>query len=174
MGDNIVIDLERHAMLIDFGLAKDGVEGITGSFCGSVEYLAPEILARMGHGRTVDLYGLGVLLFELMAGQTPFYCCDRDTLFSNIASAPLRMPTQISPEAADLIASLMHRVPEQRLGARNTSDIRSHAFFSYMDFEKVLLREVPVPPLNSACRQPSARNVSFWVASPFEGCFGSQ
>ncbi|CAJ1341956.1 unnamed protein product, partial [Effrenium voratum] len=79
--ENVVLDEHAHAVLTDFGLSKEGVgKSSCGakSFCGSVAYLAPEILTRSGHGRTVDLYGLGVLLYETMEGQPPFYSRDRD------------------------------------------------------------------------------------------------
>jgi len=79
--DNVAIDEDGHAMLIDFGLSKEGIKGteFTQSFCGSVAYLAPEILRRSGHGRTVDWYLLGVLLYEMLVGIPPYF--DRDKYF---------------------------------------------------------------------------------------------
>jgi len=73
--ENIVIDQDGHAMLTDFGLSKEGISNSTKarSFCGSVAYLAPEMLSRRGHGKTVDLYLLGVLLFEMLTGTPPYF-----------------------------------------------------------------------------------------------------
>lgn len=85
--DNIVIDAEGHAMLTDFGLSKEGIyEPNTGaqSFCGSVAYLAPEMLKRQGHGKSVDWYLLGVVMYELLVGLPPYYSDDREELFHNI------------------------------------------------------------------------------------------
>lgn len=85
--ENIVIDSEGHAVLTDFGLSKEGIyeasQG-TGSFCGSVAYLAPEMLKREGHGKAVDWYLLGVVMYELLVGVPPYYANDKEELFSNI------------------------------------------------------------------------------------------
>jgi len=152
--ENVVLDDDRHALLTDFGLSKEGVEGLQGtrSFCGSVAYLAPEILARKGHGPPVDLYGLGVLFYESLAGHPPFYSRDREQLFRNIASATLVAPSRASPAAARLIAGLMHRDPAKRLGAQRTAQVRSHIYFLGMDWDRLLQREVAVPPLKKAGR----------------------
>jgi serine/threonine protein kinase len=73
--DNVVVDEEGHALLTDFGLSKEGVKSTdyTQSFCGSVAYLAPEMLRRAGHGRSVDWYLLGVLLYEMLVGVPPYF-----------------------------------------------------------------------------------------------------
>ena len=76
--DNIVLNEEGHSLLIDFGLAKEGVKDITGSFCGSLAYLAPEVLKRTGHGKSVDWYLLGVLIYEMIVGIPPYF--DRDKI----------------------------------------------------------------------------------------------
>eukprot|EP00930_Biecheleria_cincta_P034412 TRINITY_DN23789_c0_g1_i1.p1 TRINITY_DN23789_c0_g1~~TRINITY_DN23789_c0_g1_i1.p1 ORF type:complete len:795 (+),score=100.36 TRINITY_DN23789_c0_g1_i1:97-2481(+) len=175
--ENVVIDDESHALLTDFGLSKEGVEGLQGtrSFCGSVAYLAPEILARSGHGKAVDLYGLGVLLFEMLSGQPPFYSRDRDTLFRNITSAKLLAPARANQKSAHLIFELMHRDPANRLGANDTSEVRDHPFFAVIDFEKILKREVTIPPL----RRQSAHvgrltSKDDKIVNPFEGRLGAQ
>lgn len=174
--ENIVIDDQSHAMLTDFGLSKEGVEGLHGtkSFCGSVAYLAPEILARSGHGKAVDLYGLGVLLFEMLSGQPPFYSRDRDTLFRNITSAKLHAPARSNQKSAQLIFELMHRDPANRIGAKDTSDVRAHPFFAGVDFDKVLEREVAIPPLRRQSAHVGRLNPKeYKVVSPFEGRLGA-
>jgi len=177
--ENIVLDDQGHALLTDFGLSKEGVEGFKGtrSFCGSVAYLAPEILKKEGHGPPVDLYGLGVLLYEALAGQPPYYSRDREALFRNIVTATLQTPTSASPMAAHLISSLMERDPAVRLGARRTSEVRHHPFFSGLDFARVLRREVPLPPLRHASWPEggmSAPTSAGRVSSPFEGRLEAQ
>lgn len=83
--DNVVLDSEGHCRLTDFGLSKEGIyNNTTGSFCGSVAYLAPEILSKQGHSRTVDWYLLGLLLYELIVGLPPYYNSKKEVLFENI------------------------------------------------------------------------------------------
>jgi serine/threonine protein kinase len=104
--DNILIDQEGHALLTDFGLSKEDVsEFFTGakSFCGSVAYLAPEMLKRAGHGKAVDWYLVGVVLYEMLTGYPPYYAESKEELFKNIESAPLVLPAHASREAQSLL-----------------------------------------------------------------------
>lgn len=175
--ENVVIDDDAHSLLTDFGLSKEGVEGLQGtkSFCGSVAYLAPEILTRSGHGTAVDLYGLGVLLYEMLSGQPPFYSRDRDTLFRNITNAKLQAPARATQKSAQLIYELMHRDPADRLGANNTCEVRDHPFFESVDFDKVLRREVSVPPLRRQSVHLGRLSLrEDKVVNPFEGRLGAQ
>jgi protein-serine/threonine kinase len=96
-------------MLTDFGLSKEGVlEHHTGarSFCGSVAYLAPEMLKRCGHGKAVDWYLLGVVMYELLVGIPPYYANNRDELFNNIEKGPLKIPSYISTEGKNLLKAV--------------------------------------------------------------------
>ena len=117
--DNIVLDEDGHALLTDFGLSKEGVEDFrnTKSFCGSYAYLAPEMIKKSGHGKSVDWYLVGVLLYEMMVGIPPYYDNDRDVLFKNIVSKRLHIPSTISNDAADLLQKLLVRNPAKRLGS---------------------------------------------------------
>lgn len=175
--ENVVLDDDAHALLTDFGLSKEGVEGMQGtkSFCGSVAYLAPEILSRSGHGTAVDLYGLGVLLYEMLSGQPPFYSRDRNTLFRNITNAKLQAPERATQKSAHLIYELMHRNPADRIGANDTCEVRAHPFFESVDFEKVLKREVTVPPLRRQSTHLGRLGLKEEkVVNPFEGRLGAQ
>jgi len=137
-------------LLTDFGLSKEGVEeGAKGakSFCGSVAYLAPEMLRRVGHGKSVDWYLLGVLIYEMVVGCPPyfspkkyFFCifyCFREELFHNIQKGVLKIPASLSEECKNLIVSLLNRNPSKRLGAGpdGADEIKRHPFFSSIDWQ---------------------------------------
>ena len=107
--DNIIIDEDGHALLTDFGLSKEHVrKGEYGakSFCGSYAYLAPEMLKKTGHGKAVDWYLLGVLLYEMITGMPPYYADDKSQLFKNIVDDKLNtreLKANASKECIDFI-----------------------------------------------------------------------
>jgi serine/threonine protein kinase len=144
--ENVLRDSDGHAMLTDFGLAKENVgEEGTKSQVGSPAFMAPEIVNRRTYDRLVDVYGLGVLAFTLLTGRPPYYANNREDLKRNIRSAPLRFPRNVQEGAQRFIQELVRRDPQQRLGRDQTSDIRCHSFFEGLDFEALLRREIPVP-----------------------------
>jgi len=120
--DNIVLDNKGHAKLTDFGLSKEGLtqtnqeDRLAKSFCGSYAYLAPEMVRKQGHGKSVDWYLLGVLLFEFLEGIPPYYDHDKETLFNNILNNEIEVPEDVSKEAKDLIRRLLAKDPKKRLG----------------------------------------------------------
>ena len=148
--ENVVLDHDGHAKLTDFGLSKEGCEEgqVLRSFCGSVAYLAPEMLRRAGHNRSVDWYLLGVVLYELIVGTPPYYSNNRDQLFNNIQRGKLVLPKTMSEEAKSLIKALLHRDPAKRLGAskKDAEDIKDHPFFNGINWADFLSRSVPAPP----------------------------
>ena len=108
--DNVVIDAEGHALLTDFGLSKEGIlQGTsTNSFCGSIAYLSPEILRKTGHGKSVDWYLLGVFLFEMLMGVTPYYSMKKEEIFSKIEnSEEIQIPNFLSNEARDILKKVI-------------------------------------------------------------------
>lgn len=171
--ENIVFDEGGHAVLTDFGLSKEGVQDLMGarSFCGSPAFLAPEVLARKGHGRMVDVYGLGVLLFTMLTGRPPFYYPDRAILFTNIKHAPLQMPQYVSARAASFISSVMKREPSRRLGANNTAELKEHEFFDGLDFEAMMKREVQAPSTFSSTTSSTTASTSS-AENPLKEGFG--
>jgi len=146
--DNVVLDAEGHAMLTDFGLSKEGVKAeLQKSFCGSVAYLAPEMLRRSGHNKTVDWYLLGVLIYEMLVGMPPYFSSNREELFENIKKAQLKLPKNLSEEAKHLITHLLKRDPAKRLGAQNdAADIKNHPWFRDIDWQDAMRRKLR-PPL---------------------------
>lgn len=144
---NVVLDEESHAVLTDFGLAVSDAHGPTAcrDCAGTAAYLAPEVVKKERHGSPVDIYGLGVFLFEMLTGHIPFFSLDRQKLRENIVNKELHIPKQV-PEAASLfIRQTMDRNPMQRYGAENTSLLRRHSFFTGLSWEDVFLRQVAVP-----------------------------
>eukprot|EP00927_Polykrikos_kofoidii_P052845 TRINITY_DN4683_c0_g1_i5.p1 TRINITY_DN4683_c0_g1~~TRINITY_DN4683_c0_g1_i5.p1 ORF type:complete len:330 (+),score=60.21 TRINITY_DN4683_c0_g1_i5:68-1057(+) len=147
--ENILLDGEGHAKLTDFGLSKEGIEDnfSAKSMCGTPEYLAPEILAKTGHGKAVDWYSLGALTFEMLTGLPPFYTQDRDKLFDRIRRGTLNYPPYVTAEAKSLLVLLLERDPNKRLGSgpADGEEIQGHFFFKPMNFEDLYSRNV-VPP----------------------------
>ena len=136
--ENVLLDKEGHIKICDFGLSKDGISTPTqgaSSLCGTPEYLAPEVLDRRGHGTSVDWWGLGMVLFELLTGLPPWYTTDRKQLFARIRVAPLKFPafaaSNMSPESKGFITQLLNRDPAARLGGDgNVEAIKEHPFFT--------------------------------------------
>jgi serine/threonine protein kinase len=116
------------------------------SFCGSYAYLAPEMLRKMGHGKAVDWYLLGVVMYEMLCGIPPYYANNKDELFKNIKDAHLEVPSHVSYVAKDLICKLMNRNPKKRLGTvGGAEEIKKHPFFKNIDWDKMYKR-VYKPP----------------------------
>mmetsp|Transcript_15191 Transcript_15191/g.19711 ORF Transcript_15191/g.19711 Transcript_15191/m.19711 type:complete len:687 (-) Transcript_15191:416-2476(-) len=133
--ENVLLDDKGHVRLTDFGLSKEGISNNSSganSFCGTPEYLAPEILSRSGHGRAVDWWSLGALLYEMLTGLPPFYCRDREKLFEKIRNAELTYPKYLSREAQNILKGLLTRDPSQRLGSgpEDVEEVKAHPFFS--------------------------------------------
>ncbi|GMH87084.1 hypothetical protein TrST_g9987 [Triparma strigata] len=148
--ENVLLDAKGHVRLTDFGLSKEGISQSSSganSFCGTPEYLAPEILNRLGHGRAVDWWSLGALLYEMLTGLPPFYCRDREKLFEKIRKADLNYPRYLSQRACHILRGLLTRDPQQRLGSGpgDAGDIKRHVFFENIDWKRMDAGEVPPP-----------------------------
>ena len=148
--DNIVIDKEGHAMLTDFGLSREGVneKHIAKSFCGSIAYLAPEMLNRKGHGKAVDWYLLGVCFYEMLVGIPPYFSNNKEQIFKNIEKAELLIPNFVSKKAQKFLRDLLKKDPEYRLGSkRDAEEIKEHPYMEGVDWDKVYKREYIPPPI---------------------------
>merc|ERR1719229_2220963 len=117
--ENVLLDHEGHIKITDFGLSKDSLDGnkLTHTFCGTPEYLAPEVLLQQGHGKPVDWWSFGTLLYEMMTGLPPFYDQNLRLMYEKIQFAPVVPPKFFSKEARSLFYGLLERDVSKRLGS---------------------------------------------------------
>lgn len=151
--ENVLLDAQGHVKLTDFGLCKEHIqEGIvTHTFCGTIEYMAPEILTRSGHGKAVDWWSLGALMFDMLTGMPPFTADNRKNTIDAILKGKLNIPAYLATDSRDLIRRLMKRQVSQRLGSGPTDGqaVRSHSFFKNVNWDDVLARRLdpPIKPI---------------------------
>ncbi|KAK5649800.1 hypothetical protein RI129_000829 [Pyrocoelia pectoralis] len=154
--ENILLDSDGHIALTDFGLSKLPLEeGKAYSFCGTVEYMAPEVVNRKGHAFAADWWSFGVLMYEMLTGTLPFQGATRRDTMTQILKAKLGMPSNLSPEAQSLLRALFKRNPVNRLGAGagGIEDLKQHEFFATIDWEALLNKKIR-PPFKPAVSGP--------------------
>ncbi|XP_055913754.1 ribosomal protein S6 kinase 2 beta [Eupeodes corollae] len=153
--ENILLDEHGHIALTDFGLSKQPLDGSkTYSFCGTVEYMAPEIVNRKGHDFAADWWSFGVLMYEMLTGNLPFHGASRQETMNQILRTKLGMPENLSPEAQALLRALFKRNPQNRLGAgpNGIEDIKAHPFFATIDWEGLVKKDVRPPFIPAVSR----------------------
>ncbi|KAI9294040.1 Pkinase-domain-containing protein [Neoconidiobolus thromboides FSU 785] len=145
--ENILLDCTGHIALCDFGLCKLNMvdNTTTNTFCGTPEYLAPELLYGQGYTKTVDWWTLGVLLYEMLTGLPPFYDENTNEMYRRILEEELTFPDDVSVRARSLLRGLLNRDPNQRLGNRGAQEIKAHPFFAEIDWGKLLAKRYQPP-----------------------------
>ena len=148
--ENILLDANGHIALCDFGLSKANLakNDTTNTFCGTTEYLAPEVLLdEQGYTKMVDFWSLGVLVFEMCCGWSPFYAEDTQQMYKNIAFGKVRFPRDaLSQEGRNFVKGLLNRNPAHRLGAKaDAEELMAHPFFADIDWS-ALSKKMSQPP----------------------------
>uniref|UniRef100_A0A674D5X9 protein kinase C n=1 Tax=Salmo trutta TaxID=8032 RepID=A0A674D5X9_SALTR len=157
--DNVLLESEGHIKLTDYGMCKEGLRpgDTTSTFCGTPNYIAPEILRGEDYGFSVDWWALGVLMFEMMAGRSPFDIVGstdnpdqntEDYLFQVILEKQIRIPRSLSVKAASVLKGFLNKEPKERLGCHpqtGFADIMGHPFFRNVDWDLMEQKQVAPP-----------------------------
>ncbi|KAG8005510.1 Protein kinase C theta type [Nibea albiflora] len=143
--DNVLLDSEGHIKIADFGMCKENMQEDlrTSTFCGTPDYIAPEILLGQKYNSSVDWWSFAVLLYEMLIGQSPFHGRDEEELFQSIRTDNPVYPRWLTKDAKDILVKLFVREPEERLGVKG--NIREHNFFSSTDWKALEQRQVAPP-----------------------------
>uniref|UniRef100_H2YRH6 Protein kinase C n=1 Tax=Ciona savignyi TaxID=51511 RepID=H2YRH6_CIOSA len=155
--DNILLDQDGHCKLADFGMCREGVKdgNLATTFCGTPDYIAPEILQELDYGVSVDWWALGVLMYEMLAGQPPFEADNEDDLFESIMNDDVLYPVWLTKNAVNILEMFMTKKPARRLGCGSTGEsaILQHPFFATMDWVALENKQIE-PPF-----KPSVKNI---------------
>ncbi|TNM84662.1 hypothetical protein fugu_008840 [Takifugu bimaculatus] len=147
--ENIMLNNIGHVKLTDFGLCKESIHDgtVTHTFCGTIEYMAPEILMRSGHNRAVDWWSLGALMYDMLTGAPPFTGENRKKTIDKILKCKLSLPPYLTQEARDLLKKLLKRNASLRLGAGpgDAAEVQAHPFFRHINWDDLLAHKVEPP-----------------------------
>ncbi|KAF5747684.1 serine/threonine-protein kinase [Tripterygium wilfordii] len=142
--ENILLDADGHVILTDFGLAKQfGENTRSNSMCGTVDYMAPEIVQGKGHDKAADWWSVGILLYEMLTGKAPFVG-NREKIQQKIVKEKIKLPAFLTSEAHSLLKGLLNKDPSKRLGSGpcGTEEIRRHKWFKPINWKKLEAKEI--------------------------------
>lgn len=145
--ENVLIDADGHCKLTDFGLSKIGkIEAY--SFCGTLNYVAPELTKKQAYNQMVDFWMLGCIIYEMLVGKPPFSHRNKKTMLDMINAGCYRINLITDPCAKDFVSKLLVVDPNNRLGAQNTKELLKHAFFRSIDFKMLMRQQIESPLKN--------------------------
>lgn len=144
--ENLLLDSRGFLKVVDFGFAKE-VHGRTHTLCGTPDYLAPEVITGKGHGKGVDWWTLGILIYEMLTGQTPFFDQDQMVMMEKITIGTIKFPSHTPRDAKSLVKKLLNSKPHKRLGVvkGGAKCIMAHDWFSDFDFKKLYAQKLKPP-----------------------------
>merc|ERR1712212_788926 len=146
--ENIMLDRTGNVKLTDFGCVKESAsDEINYTFCGTVEYMAPEILNRSGHGKEVDWWSFGILAHDMLTGAPPFTGGNRKVITDRVLKSKLQLKKYLTPNAKDLLKKLLHKQAENRLGfgEKDSEAVKTHKFFAGVNWDHVLSKKTSPP-----------------------------
>lgn len=153
--ENILFDARGHVKLVDFGFAKVVGDLETYTLCGTPEYLSPEVIQSKGHGKAVDWWALGVLIYEMILGYPPFYDSSPIKIYEKIVTSNISFPPQLTPDAKDIIQRLCTKDLSARLGNMKGGgyEVMMHPFFKGINWRD-MERQIHLGPLVPNLRFP--------------------
>ncbi|KAI3847155.1 hypothetical protein MKW92_011448 [Papaver armeniacum] len=168
--ENILLDADGHVMLTDFGLAKQFEENTrSNSMCGTLEYMAPEIVLGKGHDKAADWWSVGILLFEMLTGKAPFCGGGRDKIQQKIIKDKMKLPGFLTSEAHSLLKGLLQKEANKRLGSGpgGSEEIKRHKWFKSVNWRKLEAREIQPSFLPEVASQHCIANFDeCWTKMP--------
>lgn len=155
--ENCLLDADGHLVLTDFGLSKEASDGAEcRTFCGTIEYLAPEILQGKAYDASVDWWSFGILLYDLMTGSPPFTGNNQKRIIERVLKQKVNLPLHLTRESKDIITKFLKKTPSVRLGSKPEDEqkIRNHPFFRRIDWAMLESRQMK-PPLKVFITDPA-------------------
>ena len=153
--ENLLLDRDGHVVHTDFGLCKEFISAgdTTQTFCGTPEYLAPEVLQKRPYSKAIDWWCYGSVLYEMLYGLPPFYSRNCQDMYTAIINAPLMFKNNATKEAKHLLIALLQKNPKKRLGSSSEDfeEIKQHVFFQSIDWDDLLAKRIE-PPFNPMVR----------------------
>ncbi|XP_041643871.1 serine/threonine-protein kinase N2-like [Cheilinus undulatus] len=151
--DNLLMDADGFVKITDFGLCKEGMGhgDRTSTFCGTPEFLAPEVLTDDNYTRAVDWWGMGVLIYEMLVGESPFPGEDEEEVFDSIVNDDVQYPASLPADVVSIVQKLLKKNPLKRLGAgeRDANEVKGDEYFETIDWEALLAKKLKPPFLPS-------------------------
>jgi serine/threonine protein kinase len=158
--ENILLDGDGHIKLVDFGFAKQVGNRETYTLCGTPEYLAPEVIHNSGHGLAVDWWALGILIYEFLVGQPPFWDQNPMRIYEQIVEGRLRFPPDMPPAAQNIVSLLCKTNPTERLGyiSGGSGRVKAHPFFAEVVWDDLFYHRVKGPIIPRVSHPADAAN----------------